>query len=285
MYSALTVSSNVCAVRLIKEVGIKAVIQMARTLGLTTPLEYDYTIALGSNGTKLFEVTRAYGAFANGGYVVQPFAIERIETSRGKVVYRAPKAKASRQISLKTAAEMTAMLSTVIKHGTGRGADLGIPSAGKTGTTDNYKDASFIGYTPTLVTGVWVGNDDNTTTHSVQGGSVPARIWKDVMSEAIKEFGKPDFNYPEIELKPTWAINSYSGENSTKTDENSDNNETVNEEKSNGEMPSGATSIDIPAPVNKEVIKPKPAPAAAPTPTAAPTPVAPIPMATPESVR
>lgn len=71
----------------------RAVIQVARVLGITTPLEYDYTIALGSNGVKLFELTRAYGAFANGGYIVQPYAIERIETSRGKVVYRAPKAK------------------------------------------------------------------------------------------------------------------------------------------------------------------------------------------------
>lgn len=91
VYKALMVSSNVCAVRLIQDVGIRAVVQIARTLGISTPLEYDYTIALGSNGVKLFELTRAYGAFANGGYLVQPFAIERIETSRGKVVYRAPK--------------------------------------------------------------------------------------------------------------------------------------------------------------------------------------------------
>ena len=196
------VSSNVCAVRLIQEVGIRAVIQVARVLGITTPLEYDYTIALGSNGVKLFELARAYGAFANGGYVVQPYAIERIETSRGKVVYRAPKTKVSRQLSLKTAAEMTAMLKTVIAHGTGAAANIGKPAAGKTGTTDDYKDASFVGYTPNVVTGVWVGNDDNSVMRSIQGGTVPALIWRDVMKVATQPYGKVDFNYPEIELMP-----------------------------------------------------------------------------------
>lgn len=116
---------------MIKEVGVRSVIQLARVLGISTPLEYDYTIALGSNGTKLYEITRAYGAFANGGYVVQPYAIESVETSRGKVVYRAPKAKASHQLSYNTAAVMTAMLKNVIKSGTGAAANIGKPAAGK----------------------------------------------------------------------------------------------------------------------------------------------------------
>ncbi len=305
VYSALTISSNVCAVRLIKEVGIRAVIQTARTLGITTPLEYDYTIALGSNGSKLFELTRAYGAFANGGYVVQPFAIERIETSRGKIVYRAPKARASRQLSVKTAAEMTAMLKTVIKNGTGRGADIGVPCAGKTGTTDNYKDASFVGYTPSVVTGVWVGNDDNTTTKSIQGGSVPARIWHDVMMTAIEQFGKSDFNYPEIELKPTSVIKQEIGETNENTDtEDSQNSETDSEATTTMPVaiPSETAKIASPQkettshpvqtqpqntkPVQVQSAKPaqtSPAPAPKQTPAAAPTPVAaPIPMATPE---
>ena len=300
LYTALTISSNVCAVRLIQKVGIRAVIQTARTLGITTPLEFDYTIALGSNGSKLFELTRAYGAFANGGYVVQPFAIERIETSRGKVVYRAPKAKASRQLSLKTAAEMTAMLKSVVKHGTGRGADIGIPCAGKTGTTDDYKDASFVGYTPTVVTGVWVGNDDNTTTKSIQGGSVPARIWHDVMLTAVEQFGKSDFNYPEIELKPLWEIKKESGENGDTTEPADGGQATVS--------PSYGDNTITPATNPKEAIQnykkqqqsqteapispktlpqPSSSPAnhqAAPIPSTQ-APAAPIPMAVPESVR
>lgn len=203
VYSALMVSSNVAAARIIQSVGIRSVIQTARVLGIETPLEYDYTIALGSNGVKLFEFTRAYGAFANGGYVVQPYAIERVETSRGKVVYKAPKPKISHQLSLNTAAEMTAMLKTVITNGTGAAANIGKPAAGKTGTTDDNKDAYFVGYTPNVVTGVWVGSDDNTVMNkSIQGGTVPAIIWKDIMKIATEPYGKAEFNYPEVVLEP-----------------------------------------------------------------------------------
>ncbi len=295
LYSALTISSNVCAVRLIKEVGIRAVIQTARTLGITTPLEYDYTIALGSNGSRLFELTRAYGAFANGGYVVQPFAIERIETSRGKIVYRAPKARASRQISFITAAEMTAMLKTVITHGTGRGANIGVPCAGKTGTTDNYKDASFVGYTPTVVTGVWVGNDDNTTTHSVQGGSVPARIWHDVMLVAIEKFGKNDFNYPEIELKPSWVLKQGDARKIGDEEDIPEDTQTpANNERAvlSPETPDPTVVKGSPVSITEPQVKKVQTPAATPqthtnqTSGSAPVPSpAPIPMAVPESVR
>lgn len=213
VYTALMVSSNVCAARLIKEVGIRSVIQTARVLGIETPLEYDYTIALGSNGVKLFEFTRAYGAFANGGYVVQPYSVERVETSRGKVVYKAPKTKISHQLSMNTAAEMTAMMKTVIANGTGRAANIGKPAAGKTGTTDDNKDAYFVGYTPNIVTGVWVGNDDNSVmSKSVQGGTVPALIWRDVMKIATEKYGKADFNYPEIKLIPFGANAKIIGE-------------------------------------------------------------------------
>ena len=195
VYTALMVSSNVCAARMIQEVGVRAVIQTARVLGIETPLEYDYTIALGSNGVKLFEFTRAYGAFANGGFVVQPYSVERVETSRGKVVYKAPKTKISHQLSMNTAAEMTAMLKTVMSNGTGRAASIGKPAAGKTGTTDDNKDAYFVGYTPNIVTGVWVGNDDNTVMSKiVQGGTVPALIWRDVMKVATEPYGKAEFS-------------------------------------------------------------------------------------------
>ncbi len=209
VYKALMVSSNVCAARMIKEVGIRSVIQVARVLGIETPLEYDYTIALGSNGVKLYEFTRAYGAFANGGFVVQPYAIERVETSRGKVVYKAPKTKFTHQLSLNTAAEMTAMLKTVIASGTGRAANIGKPAAGKTGTTDDNKDAYFMGYTPNVVTGVWVGNDDNVAMNkSIQGGTVPAIIWKDTMKVATEPFGNAEFNYPEVKLNQLPANSS-----------------------------------------------------------------------------
>lgn len=202
VYTALMVSSNVCAARLIEHVGIRPVIQIARILGITTPLEYDYTIALGSNGIKLFEITKAYGAFANGGYKVEPYAVESIETSRGKIIYEASKVKSTKVITLETAAAMTAMMKTVITNGTGIAANIGKPAAAKTGTTDDYRDASFIGFTPDVVTGVWVGNDDNSKMSNVTGGTVPALIWRDVMKVATQSYGNKDFDYPEVELEP-----------------------------------------------------------------------------------
>ncbi|RAI15928.1 MAG: penicillin-binding protein [Candidatus Melainabacteria bacterium] len=201
VYKALMVSSNVCAARLIELTGVRAVIQMARVLGLTTPLEYDYTIALGSNGVKLFEFVRAYGVFANSGYKVEPYAIERIETSRGKVIYQAPQTKTTKVMESNTAAVMTAMMKTVIKSGTGVAANIGKPAAGKTGTTNDSRDASFVGYTPDVVTGVWVGNDDNTKNGRITGGTVPALIWKEVMKVATQSYGNHDFDYPKIDLK------------------------------------------------------------------------------------
>lgn len=200
IYKALMVSSNVCAARVIREIGVHSVIQLARVLGITTPLEKDYTISLGSNGVKLFEFVRAYGAFANGGFVVEPYAIERIEDSRGRILYRASTTKSSHQLSSNTAAEMTAMMKTVITNGTGMGANIGKPCAGKTGTTDDYKDAYFVGYTPDIVTGVWVGDDNNKKMHGLTGGTIPAKIWKDIMIVATQKYGAKDFDYPEVTL-------------------------------------------------------------------------------------
>ncbi len=205
LYTALMVSSNVCAARLIEYVGIRPVIQLARVMGITTPLEYDYTIALGSNGVKLFEITRAYGVFSNGGYKVEPYAVESIETSRGKVIYTAPKVKSTKVMAVETAAAMTAMLKTVIQSGTGAAANIGKPAAAKTGTTDDSKDATFFGYTPDIVTGVWVGNDDNSKMGNLTGGTVPALIWKDIMKVATEPYGSKDFDYPAVQLKPFHA--------------------------------------------------------------------------------
>ena len=285
VYTALMVSSNVCAARMIQEVGVRAVIQTARVLGIETPLEYDYTIALGSNGVKLFEFTRAYGAFANGGFVVQPYSVERVETSRGKVVYKAPKTKISHQLSMNTAAEMTAMLKTVMSNGTGRAASIGKPAAGKTGTTDDNKDAYFVGYTPNIVTGVWVGNDDNTVMSKiVQGGTVPALIWRDVMKVATEPYGKAEFNYPEVQLIPFAAgsnVKIIGG------DDNAEKPKEEEEKSVNLDDVTAVTPADVVKNANKKnaeqpVSAPvAPKPAAPAKPAAAPIP---IPMAVPESL-
>ena len=202
LYTAFMVSSNVCAARLMDAIGVRPVIQLARVMGITTPIPYDYTISLGSNSVKLFEMTRAYGIFANGGFKVEPYAIERVESSRGNLLYEARKARTNKVLNINTAATMTAIMRTVITNGTGRAADIGKPAAGKTGTTDDCKDAYFIGFTPDVVTGVWVGNDDNSRMGELTGGTVPAKIWRDVMLVATEPYGKSDFEYPEIILNP-----------------------------------------------------------------------------------
>lgn len=199
LYKALAVSSNVVAVKLIQKVGVDAVIDMAKKLGITTKLNKDYTISLGSNGVRLYDMVIAYGAFANGGYRVSPYSVEKLETERGQVKYRANHTRIEKVLDENTAGIMTAMLRKVITIGTGRGADIGKPMGGKTGTTNENKDAWFIGYTPDIVTGVFIGNDDNRSI-GLTGGSAPARIWKDMMLVASKPYGNSDFNYPPVDF-------------------------------------------------------------------------------------
>ena len=290
VYKALMISSNVCAARMIQEVGIRSVIQLARVLGITTPLEYDYTISLGSNGVKMFEFVRAYGAFANGGYIVQPYAIERIEDSRGRVLYRATKTKSSHQLSLKTAAEMTAMLKTVILSGTGTAANIGKPAAGKTGTTDDNKDAYFVGYTPDIVTGVWVGDDNNKKINGLYGGTIPARIWKDIMTVATRDYGAKDFDYPEIELSNYSA--SFTKSRVIGDDENPKNegkSVVNNEPVQDAEVPSTPEipqkTLNVVKEATSETKQSKPQSAPVPQAKSSGTKSAPIPMAVPESLR
>jgi penicillin-binding protein 1A len=282
-YKALMISSNVCAARVIESTGVRAVIQMARVLGITTPLEYDYTIALGSNGVKLYEITRAYGAFANGGYKVEPYSVERVETSRGQVVYQAPKTKITKVMDVNTASVITAMLKTVIKSGTGVAANIGKPAAAKTGTTDDSKDACFIGYTPDVVTGVWVGNDDNTKIGNLTGGTVPALIWKDVMLAATAPFGSVDFNYPEIELK-----NYYSGKQPAKVDTKEEEKATVGEDAdavdSNEALPSDVDEEEMAPRLKPLKVEPVKKPSAVAPKVEKKLPLAPIPMATPAGI-
>lgn len=215
LWKALAVSSNSISVQLIKAVGVDAVRDMARRLGINTPIVHDPTIALGSCGVKLFEITNAYGVFANGGVKVQPYAVDRIETSTGKVIYQATP-NSRRVMDIRSVSYMVEMLKKVVEQGTAKVAQIGVPAAGKTGTTDSYRDAWFVGFTPNVVTGVWVGNDNNTPNGGITGGTAPASIWKEYM--AFVEGGKKDskFVYPEIIMDNKTAGNtteSSSGQN------------------------------------------------------------------------
>lgn len=200
LHTALALSSNVVAVRLLKDVGMDETIRMARGLGINTPLEHNLTMALGSNAVKMTEMVGAYAAFANSGIQPIPYAIEKVETSSGEVLYQAtPRYK--KTIDPYVAACMTAMMQRVIEVGSGKAAQIeGRKIAGKTGTTDDYRDAWIIAYTPEIVTGVWVGNDKNKAHHKITGGSVPALIWKEFMNGALAKLPYSTFNYPEIVL-------------------------------------------------------------------------------------
>ncbi|MBR2068997.1 MAG: penicillin-binding protein [Candidatus Gastranaerophilales bacterium] len=196
LWQALAVSSNVAAVRLIKKSGVDAVIQTAREMGISTPLSSDMTIALGSNGVKLYDMVVAYGAFANGGFRVRPYCVERVENSRGVTIYENSGPKIIKVINFETAAGMTYMLRKVVEIGTGKAANVAANVAGKTGTTNDYRDAWFVGFTPDIVTGVWIGNDNNSKLPGITGGSLPARIFAQYMKIAIENFPKSVFDYP-----------------------------------------------------------------------------------------
>ncbi len=189
---ALTRSMNTAAVRLMQETGRKTVIDTAKRLGIFSPLEPDLSLALGSSGISLLEMSTAYSVMANGGMSVFPYAIKRITSTDGTLYYERPETISARRViksrPLKT---LTGILQNVIEEGTGRRARLdNIRAAGKTGTSQGSRDAWFIGFTDELVTGVWLGNDDNTPMNGVTGGAEPAAIWKEIMQKSSGKYDK-----------------------------------------------------------------------------------------------
>ncbi|QUL39233.1 transglycosylase domain-containing protein [Erythrobacter sp. JK5] len=178
---ALASSSNVAAVRLFNEIGSERVIRTARALGITSPMtEGDPSLALGTSTMTLIELTAAYAGIAANEFPVRPHAFVQEEKGWWEW-FTTP----SDSLSSGTHDDIEQMLRAAINRGTGRAATLPIANFGKTGTTQNYRDALFVGYAGDLVVGVWVGNDDNTPLDKVTGGGLPARIWKDFMRGAL----------------------------------------------------------------------------------------------------
>ena len=183
--TALTHSSNVAAVRLTQAVGSDRVADVANRLGVRTARNVGPTLALGTSETTLLEMTSSFAVFANGGLAVVPRVVERIRDDQGHILFERAKEEPSRVVSARDISAMNDMLNAVVAGGTGHGASLDYyPAGGKTGTTQSFKDAWFIGYTAQWVGGVWLGNDNASPMRSVTGGSLPAEIWKDVMLKA-----------------------------------------------------------------------------------------------------
>lgn len=174
-------SSNVAAARLIQKVGVDNVIKAARDLGITTPIPREASIALGTSTVSLLELTSAFAAVANNGY---PVSARGLEAKDDKPWY-AGLIGSTHSLGDTVHDEMLDLLSASAENGTGRQAALSVPTYGKTGTTQDNRDALFIGFAKDLVVGVWVGNDDNTPNPGLSGGGLPARIWKDFMQQAL----------------------------------------------------------------------------------------------------
>ncbi len=184
--------------------GIDNVVAAAHRLGIATPLTRDASIALGTVEVNLLELTAAYAPFANGGIGVWAYGIAEIRDSTGNVLFRRSGSGPGRVASPEMVGEMNDMLSAVIDHGTGRSARLPRPAAGKTGTTQDYRDAWFIGYTADLIAGVWFGNDNNAPMNKVAGGSLPAQTWRSFMLAATRSM--PVRPLPSAPPPPAAAI-------------------------------------------------------------------------------
>jgi penicillin-binding protein 1A len=183
--TAMANSLNSVAAQLANNVGPKNVVAVAHRLGITSHLGNDASIALGTSEVTLLELTSAFTPFANGGYSVVPFSVRRIVTRDGQIIYERSGDGLGQAISNRDLGSMNSMMRAVVTQGTAKKAQIpGFDIAGKTGTSQDYRDAWFVGYSSYLVGGVWLGNDDNSATRTVTGGSIPATIWKEVMGVA-----------------------------------------------------------------------------------------------------
>jgi penicillin-binding protein 1A len=195
---ALAQSHNLATVRLLDKVGVKNVIEFSRTVGVTSPLPADLSLGLGSSSVGLLELTSVYGVFLNQGSRVEPFAVKSVKDNMGKVL-EVTEPEPHEVIAKETAYLITNMMEDVVQRGTGQAAKiLGRPIAGKTGTTNDYINAWFIGGTPNLVTGVYVGFDDRRSLGESETGARSALpIWIAFMKEALKQLPVVPFEIPD----------------------------------------------------------------------------------------
>ncbi|GAB4145136.1 MAG: PBP1A family penicillin-binding protein [Sphingomonadales bacterium] len=181
---AFAQSINTVAVKLSETVDRHRVIAMARRLGISTPITPHPSVALGTAEVTPLELASAYAVIANGGYAAAPYAITAIRAGDGSLLYQRPADPLRRIVGGREAAMMTDLLAANIARGTGKAARPDRPAAGKTGTSQDYRDAWFMGFTADMVAGVWVGNDDNSAMLGVTGGGLPARIWANFVRRA-----------------------------------------------------------------------------------------------------
>jgi penicillin-binding protein 1A len=187
---AFAISSNSVSVQLTAEVGPKEVAKTAKRLGIETPLQAVASLALGTSVVTPLELTAAYATFANNGRPATAYGVIRIRTKNGKLLWGRKPPDSDQVVSSDNLVQMTTLMTGVVAYGTGKAARLADrPSAGKTGTSQDFRDAWFVGFTGDLVCGIWIGNDDNSPMRHVTGGTLPARMFKSFMEGA--EQGRP----------------------------------------------------------------------------------------------
>lgn len=203
LYDALAYSKNAATVRLLEDVGIARVRTVLEELGVDIDLENDLSIALGSSNVTLLDLVKGFSVFANGGFRVKPMFIRRIEDAGGEVLETNQPEKV-RAIPDELAYKMNFLLKGVTRYGTAKEASsLGYPVAGKTGTTSNFYDALFVGYSPHICTGVWAGFDQRTSLGGKEsGGRVSLPIWMNYMASALRRYPADDFPSPGQEAAP-----------------------------------------------------------------------------------
>src|SRR5690606_16374200 len=192
--TALARSLNSVAVQLAQHVGPAAVVETAWRMGIESDLEPNLSIALGTSEVTPLELTAAYVPFANGGSRPDIHFVTQVKNAKGEVLYRHRPSNGPRVARAEIVGMMNSMMAGAVSEGTARRAAFGWPAAGKTGTSQNSRDAWFVGYTANLTTGVWFGNDDGSSTKGITGGSLPAQAWNDFMTAAHE--GGPVANLP-----------------------------------------------------------------------------------------
>lgn len=198
---ALVMSRNIVAVKVAERVGVDKVIDYAHRMGVTSPLEANLSLALGSSVLTVLDQATGYATLANQGLHIDPTPFRMVHDSLGSPVLDNRFPQATDVVSAGTAFIMTSIFEDVIAHGTGYpNAVIGRPAAGKTGTTSDFRDAWFVGYTPDLVAAVWLGNDDYTPMNESYGGNIPARIWARFMKAALARTPPHEFPFPSDEV-------------------------------------------------------------------------------------
>jgi penicillin-binding protein 1A len=187
---AMAFSLNTAAVRLAQQVGPQAIAQTAHAAGVRASLHPELSLALGASEVPMIEMVNAYATIARGGLYLDPYAVRDVRDKNGRLLYQRSNAVPARRVlDPRAVAQLKTMMELVVREGTAKGAQGPYYAAGKTGTTQDFRDAWFIGFTDRYIAAVWVGNDDNSPTKHVTGGTIPAEIWRDTMTYAQRRRG------------------------------------------------------------------------------------------------